>query len=88
MLCRNEDEPKGAKTRVAIIASLERKLAQGDKALLGSKGYRRLPATPGDERFNIDPARSAEDERFDGVCVLRTNTKCQLYGLCCAIAIR
>jgi Transposase DDE domain len=76
VLCRNEEEAKkDAEARVAIIASLERKLAQGDKALVGNKGYRRFLATPGDEHFTIDPARVAEDERFDGVFVLRTNTK-------------
>jgi len=76
VLCRNEEEAKkDAEARVAIMASLERKLAQGDKALVGNKGYRRFLATPGDEHFTIDPARVAEDERFDGVFVLRTNTK-------------
>jgi hypothetical protein len=76
VLCRNEEEAKkDAEARVAIIASLERKLAQGDKALVGNKGYRRFLATPSDEHFTIDPARVAEDERFDGVFVLRTNTK-------------
>jgi Transposase DDE domain len=76
VLCRNEEEAKkDAEARVAIIASLERKLAQGDKALVGNKGYRRFLATPGDEHFTVDPARVAEDERFDGVFVLRTNTK-------------
>jgi hypothetical protein len=76
VLCRNAEEAKkDAEARVAIIASLERKLAQGDKALVGNKGYRRFLATPGDEHFTIDPARVAEDERFDGVFVLRTNTK-------------
>jgi hypothetical protein len=76
VLCRNEEEAKkDAETRVAIIASLKSKLAQGDKALVGNKGYRRFLATPGDEHFTIDPARVAEDERFDGVFVLRTNSK-------------
>lgn len=76
VLCRNEEEAKkDAEARAATIASLERKLAQGDKALVGNKGYRRFLATPGDEHFTIDPARVAEDERFDGVFVLRTNTK-------------
>jgi Transposase DDE domain len=55
VLCRNEEETrKDAEARVAIIASLERKLAQGDKALVGNKGYRRFLATPGDEHFTIN----------------------------------
>jgi len=76
VVCRNEEEArKDAEARTALIASLERKLAQGDKALVSNKGYRRFLKTPGDDHFAIDPGRIAEDARFDGVFVLRTNTK-------------
>ncbi len=76
VVCRNEEEArKDAEARTALIASLERKLAQGDKALVSNKGYRRFLKTPGDDHFTIDPERVAEDARFDGVFVLRTNTK-------------
>ena len=43
VVCRNEEEArKDAETRTALIASLERKLAQGDKALVANAGYRRF----------------------------------------------
>ena len=77
MLCRNEEEAKeGCRgLGAALIASLERKLAHGDKTLVSNKGYRRFLATPRDDHFTIDPKRVAQDERFDGVFVLRTNAK-------------
>jgi hypothetical protein len=75
VVCRNEEEAKkDAESRAQIIAGLERKLAQGDKTLVSNKGYRRFLATPRGSRFRIDPERIADDERFDGVFVLRTNT--------------
>jgi hypothetical protein len=75
VVCRNEEEAKkDAESRAQILAGLERKLAQGDKTLVSNKGYRRFLATPRGGRFRIDPERVADDERFDGVFVLRTNT--------------
>ena len=45
VVCRNEEEArKDAETRTALLAGLERKLAQGDKALVGNAGYRRFLA--------------------------------------------
>ena len=44
---------------------LQKKLPQGDKQLVGNAGYRRFLATPDRGYFAIDPARVAEDERFD-----------------------
>jgi Transposase DDE domain len=76
VICRNEEQAKkDAEARAELIASLERKLAQGDKALVANKGYRRFLTTPDGNRFSIDQDRVAEDARFDGVFVLRTNTK-------------
>ena len=76
VVCRNEEEArKDAQTRAELLASLERKLAQGDKALVSNKGFRRYLTTPGGDHFTVDPERVAEDARFDGVFVLRTNTK-------------
>ena len=76
VVCRNEDQArKDAETRVALLASLERKLAQGDKALVGNGGYRRFLADPAGQGFCIDPAKVEADARFDGLFVLRTNTK-------------
>jgi transposase len=76
VLCRNEEPArKDAETRTALLAGLERKLAQSDKALVGNAGYRRLLAQPAGEGFTIDAAKVAADARFDGLFVLRTNTR-------------
>ena len=76
MVCRNEEEArKDAETRTALIAGLERKLAQGDKALVANAGYRRFLAAPTGKGFAIDPDKVAADAQFDGLFVLRTNMK-------------
>jgi transposase len=76
VVCRNDEEArKDAEARAELIAGLERKLAQGDKALVANKGYRRFLTTPDENHFTIDRERIAEDARLDGVFVLRTNTK-------------
>jgi hypothetical protein len=66
-----EQARKDAETRTALLAGLERKLMQSDKALVGNAGYRRFLADPAGEGFTIDEA----DARFDGLFVLRTNTR-------------
>lgn len=76
VLCRNEEEAnKDAEARAAILASLERKLAQGDKALVANTGFRRFLGPPKGEGFTIDPAKVEADARFDGLFVLRTNAR-------------
>lgn len=76
VLCRNEEEAaRDAETRAAILAGLERKLAQGDKALVANSGFRRYLAEPKGEGFSIDPAKVEADARYDGLFVLRTNTR-------------
>jgi hypothetical protein len=76
VVCRNEEQArKDAETRAALLAGLKRKLAQGDKALVGNAGYRRFLADPKGDGFTIDPAKVEADARFDGVFVLRTNTR-------------
>jgi len=76
VLCRNEEQArKDADTRAALLAGLQRKLAQGDKALVGNAGYRRFLTDPAGDGFTIDAAKVAADARYDGLFVLRTNTK-------------
>ena len=76
LICRNEEEArKDAIARAELVAGLERKLAQGDKALVANKGFRRFLKTPEGDGFVIDRAKIAADARFDGLFVLRTNTK-------------
>jgi transposase len=76
VICRNEEEAKkDAAARAELVASLERKLAQGDKALVANKGFRRFLQTPEGGGFVIDRAKLEAEARFDGLFVLRTNTK-------------
>jgi hypothetical protein len=87
IVCFNPEEAKhDAAVRTAILDSLAARLRQGDKELVGNAGYRRFLATPRDGHFEIDPARVAEDARFDGLYVLRTNA--QLPMLSVALAYR
>lgn len=75
IVCINYDQAaKDAADRAAILESLERQLKKGDKALIGNTGYRRYLKTAGKDHFAIDRAKVAEDAKFDGVFVLRTNT--------------
>jgi len=73
VICLNEDQAaKDRYDRQAIVASLEDALKQGDKSLIGNKGYRRFVAATG-ERFAIDWDKVEAEERYDGLWVLVTN---------------
>jgi hypothetical protein len=75
IVCYNEDQArKDAADRAAIVESLKEKLKSGDKSLVGNKGYRRYLKSAGKEHFTIDEAKLAEEQRFDGMWVLRTNS--------------
>jgi transposase len=74
IVCFNPDEAeKDRHDREAIVAALENALAQGDKSLIGNKGFRRFLKTQG-TRFALDEAKIATDAQYDGKWVLRTNT--------------
>jgi Transposase DDE domain len=76
VVCFNPQEARrDAAVREAILHHLDHALTRGDKALVGNAGYRRYLKTPREGHFEVDPARVAEDARFDGVYVLRTNSK-------------
>jgi hypothetical protein len=76
VLCCNEEEAsKDAAARAELLAGLERKLAQGDKALVANTGFRRFLSTLGDEHFTIDYDKAEQEAKFDGIFVLRTNSK-------------
>jgi Transposase DDE domain len=76
VVCLNEDEArKDAADREAIVASLREQLGKGDKSLVGNKGYRRYLSCDGSSHFAIDEAKLADDARYDGKWVLRTNTE-------------
>ena len=87
VVCFNPQQAKrDAIARQQILASLDHTLDRGDKALVGNAGYRRFLKTPRDGHFAVDPARVAEDARYDGLYVLRTNAK--LNTLSVALAYR
>jgi transposase len=75
IVCRNEAEAaKDRSERQAIVAGLEHQLARGD--LVGNSAYRRyLRKTTSGRAFAIDAGKLADEARFDGVFVLRTNAK-------------
>jgi transposase len=74
VVCFNEDQAtKDRHDREAIVAALEGALKQGDKALIGNKGFRRYVAAHG-EHFSIDTAKVKAEARYDGLWVLATNT--------------
>jgi Transposase DDE domain len=75
VVCLNEEERrKDAHDRQAIVAHLREQLRQGDKSLVGNKGYRRYLKVEGEGHFQIDEAQVKAEARYDGLWVLRTNT--------------
>lgn len=73
VVCLNiEQAKKDHADRDAIVAALRKQLKQGDKALVGNKGYRKYLRARGPS-FEIDEAKIKEQARFDGKWVLRTD---------------
>ena len=76
VVCLNEEEArKDAADREAIVTALREQLRRGDKSLVGNKGYRRFLGSGGPDHFGVDEAKVAQDARYDGKWVLRTNTE-------------
>jgi DDE family transposase len=76
IVCRNEAEAeKDAADRRAIVEALDQQLKRGDKALIGNSAYRRYLRTTAKTAFEIDPGKLAEEARYDGLFVLRTNAR-------------
>jgi Transposase DDE domain len=76
VVCRNLAEVKrDAEVREEVLRSLREGLRRGDKALVGNSAYRRYLKTPHEGHFEIDEKRVAEDARYDGLYVLRTNMR-------------
>jgi hypothetical protein len=70
--------------------------SRGDKALIANSAYRRYlrrtPSASGKPTlFEIDPGKLAEEARYDGLFVLRTNARITplqavlRYPICCSI---
>ncbi len=75
VVCVNEDQAtKDRHDREAIVASLKDALKQGDKSLIGNRGYRKYVKASAGARFAIDEDKVQAEARFDGKWVLTTNT--------------
>ena len=75
VVCLNEEEKrKDAHDRAAIVESLRKALTSGDKSLVGNKGFRRFLKSGGGSHFAVDEKQITQDERYDGLFVLRTDT--------------
>ena len=70
---REPGQSKDAADRAAIVAALREQLKQGDKSLVGNRGYRKYLKGQG-PHFEIDEAKLKAEARYDGKWVLRTNT--------------
>lgn len=74
IVCLNESQAKkDAADREAIVGALREQLKQGDKSLVGNRGYRKYLKGKG-PHFEIDEAKLKAEARYDGKWVLRTNT--------------
>jgi len=74
VVCLNEEEArKDAHDRETIVASLRKQLKQGDKSLVGNRGYRKY-LKRAKSQFEVDEARIKYEARYDGKWALRTNT--------------
>ena len=74
IVCLNETQArKDAYDRDLIVEALREKLRQGDKSLVGNKGFRKYVKTTGSEHFSIDEDKIMEEVRFDGKWVLTTD---------------
>lgn len=69
-----EQAKKDAADRAAIVESLRERMKQGEKALIGNKGYRKYVRSSG-TNFTIDEEKIKEEAFFDGKWVLRTNSR-------------
>jgi hypothetical protein len=76
VVCVNVEQVEhDRRQREQIVAALREQLRQGDRSLVGNKGYRRYLKIEGDGHFVIDEAKLQAEARYDGTWVLRTNTE-------------
>jgi hypothetical protein len=74
VVCLNEDQAtKDRFDREAVVTSLRNALGQGDKSLVGNKGYRKF-LQAGGKQFAVDEDKIKAEARYDGKWVLTTNT--------------
>lgn len=74
VICLNEAQArKDAYDREVIVEALRRKLKQGDRSLVGNKGFRKYVKAVKSEHFSINEDKIKEEARFDGKWVLTTD---------------
>jgi transposase len=75
VVCLNEDQAtKDRYDREAVVTSLRDALGNGDKSLVGNKGYRKY-LRAGGKQFAVDEDKIKGEARYDGKWVLTTNTE-------------
>lgn len=75
IVCYNEEQAhRDVHTRQTIIEALKEKLKGNAGSLVGNKGYRKYLKID-KESFGINQTKIEEDARYDGMWILRTNTK-------------
>ncbi len=75
IVCFNPQEAiKDAADREAIVKSLQDKLDNGSRQLIGNTGYSQFLKLEKDA-FSLDSQKIEDDARYDGKYVLRTNTE-------------
>ncbi|WP_210213004.1 hypothetical protein [Mesorhizobium sp. M1E.F.Ca.ET.041.01.1.1] len=57
------------------MEGLQKQLKKGDKALIGNKACRRYLKSVTRDDFEIDLGKLAQETRYDGIFVLRTNAR-------------
>lgn len=74
VLCYNPEQArKDAFDRTTLVETLRQKLTHSDKEFIANQGYRQYLKTEG-KHFLLDEAKIQEDELYDGLWILRTNT--------------
>jgi len=74
VVCVNEDQAaKDRYDREAVVVALREALRQGDKSLVGNRGYRKFLRSGG-QQFAVDEDKVRAEARYDGKWVLTTNT--------------
>jgi transposase len=75
VLCYNPEQArKDAFDRTTLVETLRQKLTHSDKEFIANQGYRQYLKTEG-KHFLLDEAKIQQDEFYDGLWVLRTNTR-------------
>jgi hypothetical protein len=75
VVCLNSRQArKDALDREAIIESLKEQIQSGAKSIIGNKGYRRFVKVESGS-VSVDMEKVQKEAKYDGVWVLRTNTR-------------